>query len=165
ELVATWGNLVNRVVSMTHRYFDGVVPEPGPMSVADDELLAEADATLAEVGSLIEAVRLRAGLQRAMAGAQAVNVYLNEMEPWKTAKTDEVRTGTTLSVALSAISGLAAALAPYLPFTSRKVLEGLGIDVPEAGPRWGRGVIEAGALIAEPEPLFTRVESLENGDG
>jgi methionyl-tRNA synthetase len=165
ELVATWGNLVNRVVSMTHRYFDGVVPEPGPKSVADDELLAEADATLAEVGSLIEAVRLRAGLQRAMAGAQAVNVYLNEMEPWKTAKTDEVRTGTTLWVALSAISGIAAALAPYLPFTSRKVLEGLGIDVPETGPRWGRGVIEAGVLIAEPEPLFTRVESLENGDG
>ena len=165
ELVATWGNLVNRVVSMTHRYFDGVVPEPGPMSVADDELLAEADATLAEVGSLIEAVRLRAGLQRAMAGAQAVNVYLNEMEPWKTAKTDEVRTGTTLSVALSAISGLAAALAPYLPFTSRKVLEGLGIEVPEAGPRWGRPAVAAGVLIAEPDPLFTRVESLENGDG
>jgi methionyl-tRNA synthetase len=165
ELVATWGNLVNRVVSMTHRYFDGVVPERGPMSAADDELLAEADATLAEVGSLIEAVRLRAGLQRAMAGAQAANVYLNEMEPWKTAKTDAERTGTTLSVALSAISGVAAALAPYLPFTSRKVLEGLGVDVPEAGPRWGRGAVEAGFLIAEPEPLFTRVESLENGDG
>ncbi len=160
ELVATWGNLVNRVVSMTHRYFDGVVPQPGPLAETDKAMLAEVDATLHEVGALIERVRLRAALQRAMVGAQAVNVYLNEMQPWKTAKTDEERTGTTLYVALSAIAGVAAAIATYLPFTSRVVLEGLGIEIPEAGPRWERAELAPGVEIAEPRPLFTRIESL-----
>ena len=63
-------------------------------------------------------------------------------------------------MALSAIAGLAAALAPYLPFTSRAVLEGLGIEIPEAGPRWGRAKLASGVEIAEPRPLFTRIESL-----
>jgi len=164
ELVATWGNLVNRVVSMTHRYFDGVVPDPGALGDVDEALLAEVDLTLDEVGSLIEAVKLRHGLRRAMVAAQAVNAYLNETEPWKTAKTDLPRTGTTLFVALNAISGVAAALAPYLPFTSPKVLAGLGVEVPDSGPRWEPGPVESGTAIAEPRPLFARVEALEDGD-
>jgi methionyl-tRNA synthetase len=160
ELVATWGNLVNRVVSMTHRYFEGVVPEPGPLDERDEQLLADADATLAETGELLAAVKLRAGLQRAMQGAQSVNAYLNEREPWKTAKGDLRRTATTLWVALSAIAGIAATLAPYLPFTSREVLTGLGVGVPEAGPLWRRADVAAGTVLAEPKPLFSKVEAL-----
>ncbi len=164
ELVATWGNLVNRVVSMTHRYFGGAVPEAA-MDEVDEALLAEVDRTLAEAGELIEAVKLRGALQRLMVGAQAVNQYLNEREPWRTAKTDLERTGTTLTVALGAIAGLAAGLAPYLPFTSRQVLEGMGVEVPEAGPRWERPALEAGTVLAEPKPLFSKLEALESEAG
>ncbi|MFB3099185.1 MAG: methionine--tRNA ligase, partial [Acidimicrobiia bacterium] len=122
ELVATWGNLVNRVVAMTGRYFDSVVPPGVDVDKGDAALIANADATLDEVGDLIGAVKLRAGLQRAMAGAQMVNAYLNEREPWKTASSDPERTGTTLKVALDAIAAIAVALYPYLPFTTTTVL-------------------------------------------
>jgi methionyl-tRNA synthetase len=158
ELVATWGNLVNRVVSMCHRYFDGVVPERGATGAADAEILARVDAGLAEVGEHIRAVRLRAGLAAGMAVAQAVNAYLSDVEPWKTATTDLHRTATTLSVAIDAISGVATLLAPYLPFTSRAVLEGLGVEVPVAGPRWQRLPIPAGTALAPARPLFAKLD-------
>jgi len=164
ELVATWGNLVNRVVSMTHRYFGGAVPEAATDDV-DEALLAEVDRTLVEAGELIEAVKLRGALQRLMVGAQAVNQYLNEREPWRTATSDMGRTGTTLAVALGAIAGLAAGLAPYLPFTSREVLEGMGLEVPPQGPRWGRPALAVGATVAEPKPLFSKLEALEREVG
>ncbi len=158
ELVATWGNLVNRVVSMIHRYFDGVVPEAGVLTETDVALLQRIDDGFGEVGSLIAAVKLRAGLSSAMGVAQAVNAYLSDLEPWKTAKTDMARTGSTLNVALNATSGVATLLAPYLPFTSREVMEGLGVAVPEAGPRWERVPIPAGRVIAPVKPLFSKVE-------
>lgn len=161
ELVATWGNLVNRVVAMIHRYFDGVVPEPGDPDERDEQLLADADAALAETGELIGAVKLRAGLQRAMRGASSVNAYLNSAEPWKTAKVDPLRTATTLWVAINAIAGIAAALGPYLPFTSRALLANLGVDVPEDGPRWQRSNVSAGTRLPDPKPLFSKVEALE----
>jgi methionyl-tRNA synthetase len=158
ELVATWGNLVNRTVSMTHRYFDGVVPEPGPRDAADDGLLAGVDAVLADVGGLIEKVKLRAGLAAGMAGAQEVNQYLSTLQPWKTAADDTERTATTLWVTLNAVAGLAAALAPYLPFTSRRVLETLGVEVPDAGPRWERAEVAAGTTLGPAVPLYAKVD-------
>ena len=123
ELVATWGNLVNRVVSMTHRYFDGVVPVPSELEWADLEVLRSVDGALEEAAGHLEGVRLRAALSTLLAGAQSTNQYLSELEPWKTAKTDMDRTGTTLHTALQAISGLAAGFAPFLPATSTAVLE------------------------------------------
>jgi methionyl-tRNA synthetase len=158
ELVATWGNLVNRVVSMTGRYFDGAVQERIGLDEEDGTLIASVDETLVEVGELIEAVKLRAGLQRAMAGAQAVNVYLNDREPWKTAKTDLVRTGTTLAVALEAIAGIAVALSPYLPFTTAKVLEACSVPAGADGPSWNRPMIPAGTRLGELGPLYSKME-------
>jgi len=158
ELVATWGNLVNRVVAMTGRYFDGVIQEQVDLSEQDDALIASVDETLAEVGQLISDVKLRAGLKRAMAGAQTVNVYLNEQEPWKTAKTDLVRTGTTLSVAIDAIAGIAVALYPYLPFTTVKLLEAFSVPMGEHGPAWERPAIPAGTELGELGPLYAKME-------
>jgi methionyl-tRNA synthetase len=158
ELVANWGNLVNRVVSMTHRYFHGVVPErtaPGDEDVALLERLAGA---FDEVGGLIEQVKLRAALAVAMGAAQATNAYLSEAEPWQTAKTDLGRTGTTLNVALNAVALIATVLAPFLPFTSRAILQDLGVDVPQAGPLWEPVVIHPGREIAPPHPLFAKIE-------
>ena len=165
ELVATWGNLVNRVLSMVHRYFDGVVPERRGLDDADRAVLAEVDATLAEAGRLIEEVRLQPALRRLMAGAQAVNQYLSERRPWQTAKDDLPRTGTTLAVALEAIAGLAAGLAPYLPFSSCRIHELVGLEVPDHGPRWERPTIPSGVRLGPVEPLFAKLEALDDAEG
>lgn len=158
ELVATWGNLVNRVVSMAHRYFDGIVPDPATVDETDTRLRDGVDAAFDRIGAEIEAIHLRGALADAMAVAQEANGYLSEREPWKTAKTDLDRTATTLFVAIQAIGGLATLLAPFLPATSRRVLEMLGQDVPDAGPRWSAPSIEPGTELAAAVPLFSKVE-------
>ncbi|MFQ5948466.1 MAG: methionine--tRNA ligase, partial [Acidimicrobiia bacterium] len=128
ELVATWGNLVHRAVSMTRRYFGGVVPEPEGIDDRDRALLAGVDEALVEVGEQVEAVRLKAGLATAMGAAQDTNVYLSQTEPWKTAESDQSRTGTTLWVVLNAIARLNVAFSPYLPFTAQRVHGLLGFQ-------------------------------------
>ncbi len=158
ELVATWGNLVNRVVSMTHRYFDGVAPAGGGRDAEDDAVLAEVDSALDTAAGHFEAVQLRGALAAAMAGAHAANAYLNQKEPWQTAKTDPERTGTTLAVALDAIAGIAVALTPFLPLTAPQVLAALGQPVEGAAPAWGRRPVPAGTAIGELAPLYAKVE-------
>ena len=158
ELVAAWGNLVNRVVSMNRKYFDGVVQAKGELIDADVAALDSRARMLDEVGEAIGHARLRAGIARAMEGAQAANAYLNELEPWRTAKTDTERTGTSLSVALDLIAATAVALSPYLPGTSRRVLEALGVEVPDRGPDWVVPEVIPGTVLAELGPLFSKVE-------
>ncbi|MCP3974467.1 MAG: methionine--tRNA ligase [bacterium] len=155
ELVAAWGNLVNRVVSMTHRYFDGVVPSAEGLDAQDRALLDTIQMGIADTGAEIEAAHLKAGLAKAMSLAHAANGYLTVREPWKTAKTDMERTGVTLSVALDAIAGIAVALAPYLPFTSPRVLEMLGIP---QEPHWHPPVVPAGTKLGPAVPLFAKVD-------
>ena len=143
---------------MTHRYFDGVVPLAGDPEWVDLEVLRSVDEALEEAAANLDAVRLRAGLATLLAGAQATNQYLSETEPWKTAKTDMDRTGTTLHTALQAISGLAAGFAPFLPATSRRVLETLGLDVTARQPAWQRAAVPEGTVLGPAVPLFSKVE-------
>ncbi len=161
ELVATWGNLVNRVFAMTSQYFDGVVPPGAAPDDVDLRLLADTDAALEEVAGLIGAIKLRAGLQRAMAGAQSVNVYLNERAPWQTAASDLERTGTTLNTALNAIAGIAVALYPYLPFTTTRLLPALGIEIGGHGPSWERPEVAAGTRLDPVGPLYAKMEPID----
>ncbi|MEX0953387.1 MAG: methionine--tRNA ligase [Nitriliruptoraceae bacterium] len=158
ELVATWGNLVNRVLAMTAKNFDGKVPEFGEVTDRDTALLDTVDAHIAEAGRLLEAVELRRALKEAMSGAQATNAYLNALEPWQTAKTDLARTATTLSTALQAIAGLNVAFAPFTPFASARLDEWLGGDGDLVGRGWARPTLVPGATIAKPSPLFQKVE-------
>ncbi len=158
ELVATWGNLVNRVLAMTRKNFDGAVPTPGALDAQDEELLAAVDGRLRSEADLLEQVELRRALKEAMAGAQAANVYLNAREPWKTAKTDRERTATTLWTALQAIAGLNVALAPFLPFSAAKLHGWLGLDGTMEGAGWQRPEVAAGTVLGEPSPLFSKVE-------
>ncbi|MCL1586947.1 MAG: methionine--tRNA ligase [Actinomycetia bacterium] len=158
ELVATWGNLVNRVVAMTNRYFDGVVPTPGDLNDADTVALASRQRALDEVSENLAAVRLRAGIARAMQMAGDANAYLNDLAPWITAKTDMDRTGTTLWVAHQLIAATAVALAPYLPETSVRVLEAQGIESPDSGPVWQVPTVTGGTQLAALGPLFAKVE-------
>jgi len=158
ELSAAWGNLVNRVFAMTAKNFDAVMPEAGELGDLDRALLDTIDRTLAESATALEAVELRRALRSALAGAQEVNAYLNEMEPWRTAKTDRSRTGTTLHVALQAIAGLVVAFAPFTPFSSATIHTWLGLSGTLEGAGWRRPEVPAGTRLGDAVPLFARVE-------
>lgn len=164
ELVATWGNLVNRVLAMTRKNFDGTVPAPGSLDEEDEGLLETVDARLRAEADLLEQVELRRALKEAMAGAQAANVYLNALQPWKTAKADRERTATTLWTALQAIAGLNVALAPFLPFSAAKLHGWLGLDGTMEDACWQRPEVVAGTVLAEPSPLFAKVELPDTED-
>tara|TARA_Y100001970_G_C13951244_1_gene708347 strand:- start:175 stop:879 length:705 start_codon:yes stop_codon:yes gene_type:complete len=154
ELVANWGNLVNRVLAMTHKTCDGAIAEPGPYLDEDSSLLSFIDLSLEESADLFEAVELRSALRKAMEAAQAANRYLNATEPWKVSKTDPERAQTILYVALSAINGIRVMLSPFLPFSSEKLDELLG-----KSEGWKRNPLSPGMPIPKPEPLFKKVET------
>jgi methionyl-tRNA synthetase len=157
ELVATWGNLVNRVLSMSTRNFNGLVPEPGTLSDSDQALLDQVDEGLAAVSDHIEKVELRGGLRTAMDVATEVNAYLNAEEPWQVIKTDQVRAATVLWTAIQAISGIRVALAPYLPNSTADIGEMLGID--QGISDWSRPVVPGGQDLGEIKPLFVKLEN------
>ncbi len=156
ELVATYGNLVNRVLSMVHKNGEGAVPTPGEFTDDDHALLASVDAALDAAADHFDAVELRAALRDGMAAAQAVNGYLNAKEPWKTVKADRERGLTELFVALAAINGVRVALSPFLPFTSEKLDALLG--QPDG---WKRVELVPGTPIPKPIPLFAKVDLTE----
>ena len=153
ELVATWGNLVNRVLSMVHRTCDGAVPTADGRTVDDLALLEAVDEALATVTTQIQRVELRAALRTGMGAAAAVNAYLNAMEPWKLAKADTDRAHVVLGTALAAVSGVRVALAPYLPFSTVALDDVLG---PVEG--WERREPQPGSPVGKPTPLFAKVD-------
>ncbi len=132
ELVANWGNLVNRTLTSAFRHF-GAVPEPGELRESDRSVLAAIQGGFPAVGELIEAVRLRAALAEVMRLATAVNQYLSDEAPWTTMTTDPARSGTVLYVALRCIDDLKTLFAPFLPFSSQTVHELLGYEGVLAG--------------------------------
>ena len=133
ELVATWGNLVNRTLQSAYKNF-GAVPEPGPLTEADEALLADVAEGFETVGAQIEAARFKAALQEAMRIAALGNQYLAEQAPWTLFETDRERAGTILHVALRAVDSLKILLAPFLPFSAQRLHELLGYDDVIAGP-------------------------------
>ncbi len=183
ELVATWGNLVNRTLQSAYRHF-GAVPEPGPLSDADDALLAEVERGFESVGSLIEAARFKSALQEAMRLAGLCNQYVAEQEPWAKLASERERAGTILYVSLRAIDNLKVLLTPFLPFSSQRLHELLGHDGLIAGPlelrpvteedgrehvvltgdytswvgRWEPSTLAPGQTLREPAPLFVKLD-------
>ncbi|MEM7333712.1 MAG: methionine--tRNA ligase [Chloroflexota bacterium] len=144
ELVANWGNLVNRVLNMTKRYFKGVVPDPGELTEKDKALIAAIDEGFESVGALYDACKFRAVVNENLRLSTLVNQYLEDTSPWTTAKTDMTATARSLYTTLQALSGLKALWAPILPFTSQKIHEMLG----EEGTLFGEQVIETYAESA-----------------
>jgi methionyl-tRNA synthetase len=159
ELVARWGNLVNRVLTLTHRHFEGRVPEPpDELSPESQELLDRVDEAFEEVGGHIDAIRLRAALGVAMGVAQEANRYIDARAPWVAVKDDRDHAAETLNTALNAIAGLASLFQPFLPFTSPRAWEFVGHtgDIQEAG--WRRRPVEASAPLPEPAVLFKKLD-------
>ena len=151
ELVATWGNLVNRVLTLAQSALSGVVPGAGPRRPEDLELVESVDSALVEAGDHLERVELRASLRAAMEAAARVNAYLNATEPWKLVKTDPGRAETVIVAALEAIAGVRTALAPYLPFSTAALDHVFG-PVNE----WRRPDVPAGLRLPKPSPSSPR---------
>jgi methionyl-tRNA synthetase len=143
ELLANWGNLVNRTLVAAQRSF-GAIPEPGRLSTADERLLAAVEAGFDTVGAQIEAGRFKAGLGEAMALASHVNQYTTEQAPWVLVKEDRERAATVLYVALRCIDNLKILLTPFLPFSSQQVHELLGYEDVLAGPLEFREIEDEG---------------------
>ena len=129
ELVAIFGNFVNRAVVLTHKYFGGKVPACGNLLDIDREALAEIPALRASLERNIEGYHFREALKDAMSIARVGNKYISDTEPWKVAKTDLERTGTILNVCLQICADLAIAFEPFTPFAAEKLRNMLGVGI------------------------------------
>jgi len=165
ELVAIFGNFINRVTVLTHKYYDGVTPSEGTLSQIDIKTLETVRAYPAVIESSIERYRFREAQQELMNIARLGNKYLAEQEPWKTIKTDEQRTKTVMFVALQIASALAILSEPFLPHTSKKLKEMLHINSRETqnGLQWSdvaakQTLIATGHTINTNELLFSKIE-------
>lgn len=186
ELVATWGNLVNRVLSMTHKNF-GKVPEHDGLAKPDRALIAEVEGGFESVGALIEKCSFKAAIGEALRLADAVNRYLNDQAPWTLVKQDKERAAVVLYAALRAIDNLKILLSPFLPFSAQRLHELLGYDgkitgelrmemaTEEGGEegeehltltgdythcigKWTPSELPAGQSLPQPEALFKKLD-------
>jgi methionyl-tRNA synthetase len=183
ELVATWGNLVNRTLTNAYRNF-GEVPEPQELTSADRELLGVVEQAFDTVSTELEAARFRAGLTEALRAAREANRYLNDEAPWALIESDRERAGTILYVALRAVDGLKTLFTPFLPFSSQRLHELLGYEGYLSGPlefreideegeshivltgdyqswvgSWEPSELPAGRKLQEPQALFKKLDA------
>ena len=163
ELVATYGNLVNRGLSFTYRNFDGKVPGIQSLDEVDEGLLRAARETMESVDESLYNCRFKAAVTQAFGLAQEANRYLDTKAPWKSIKEDRDQAGASLTVAMQAINCLKTILYPFMPFSSQKVHEFLGFDGPIEEGAWDFdtivGGIKAGADLRQPSPLYTKLDS------
>jgi methionyl-tRNA synthetase len=182
ELLANWGNLVNRTLTNAYRNF-GEVPACGKLVEADQAVLAGVEAAFDVVGGLIEQSRFKAALAEAMRASTLANQYISEQAPWSTMKTERERAATVLNVAVRCVDSLKMLFAPFLPFSSQRVHELLGYDDVLSGPLefrdvggeddrhailtgnygdwrrgWGPTDLAAGQELREPAPLFKKLD-------
>ncbi len=158
ELVAVYGNFVNRALQLTKKYYDGVVPQPGEFTPQDEETISEFQNVKAEVERLLEAFRFRDAQKEAMNLARIGNKYLADAEPWKVVKTDPERVKTVLFLSLQLVANLATAFEPFLPFSSERLRRMLGMEAAEWDRLGSIDLLPAGKQLAEPELLFEKID-------
>ncbi|MCK0107724.1 methionine--tRNA ligase [Flavobacteriaceae bacterium S0825] len=163
ELVAIFGNFINRVVVLTNKYYEGVVPQPNEFSAIDEETLATLKAFPAVIASSIERYRFREASQELMNLARLGNKYLADEEPWKVIKEDDARVQTIMYVALQIASALAILSEPFLPFTSKKLKDILCHSELVEASTWNSisevlELLPANHTIGKAELLFTKIE-------
>ena len=162
ELVAIFGNFINRVVVLTNKYYNGLVPTPSDFSTIDQETLAAIKAYPSVIESSLERYRFREASQELMNLARLGNKYLADEEPWKLVKIDEVRTKTIMFIALQIASALATLSEPFLPFTSTKLKGILNSDANKWEDISTKDIlISANHQIGKGELLFSKIEDTE----
>ncbi len=166
ELVAIFGNFINRVIVLTNKYYDGVIPKPNTFTTVDMETLEQLKKYPAIISSSIERFRFREALSELMNLARLGNKYLADEEPWKQIKTDPERVKTILFVALQISSALAILSEPFLPFTSNKLKSMLNFDNVDVQANWETVNSEIVLLpsnhkINQAELLFAKIEDAE----
>jgi methionyl-tRNA synthetase len=183
ELVATWGNLPNRVLPFAYKNWEGYLPAPGVMRPEDIEILATVENGFQSVGEHLEAVRLRAALFEALRLVTEVNKYLDKAAPWFEIKSDKAAAATTVFTALKAIDSLKVLFAPFLPFSSERLHRIFGYSQPLFGEQftqtisdslgehegllynpdlatgnWQPSQLQPGQALQKPEPLFRKLD-------
>jgi methionyl-tRNA synthetase len=162
ELAAIFGNFINRVVVLTHKYYEGIVPTPNEYSEVDKQTLAELKAYPAVISSSIERYRFREALSELMNVARLGNKYLADEEPWKMIKENPARVQTQMYVALQIASALAILSEPFLPFTSSKLCNILHIEVNNWNLEFENwNLTKPGHQIGQAEILFAQIEDAE----
>lgn len=162
ELAAIFGNFINRVVVLTNKYYEGVVPNPNEFTEVDQQTLAELKAYPAVIASSIERYRFREALGELMNVARLGNKYLADEEPWKMVKENPERVKTQMYVALQIASALAILAEPFLPFTSAKLTKILNIELNNWNLDFSQwNVTKPGHQIGQAEILFAQIEDTE----
>lgn len=176
ELVAIFGNFINRVLVLTHKYFDGIVPEPEKLKTVDEDTLKQLSEFPDTITDRLERYRFREASQELINLARVGNKYLAEQEPWKVIKEDEGRVRTILFIALQIAAGLAVCSEPLLPFTAARLGKMLGLNTHPSTPktkisagkvlRWDdiknpKSLIPASHQLAKAELLFRKIEDKE----
>ena len=158
ELVAIYGNFVNRSMVLTHKYFEGKVPARGELDEADKNMIAEFERTKQEMENLLDNFKFRDAQKEAMNMARIGNKYLADNEPWKLAKTDMGRVATILNLALQLTANLSVAFAPFLPFSSKKLSDMLAMQPRKWDSLGNMEMLEEGHLLNKAELLFDKIE-------
>lgn len=158
ELVAVYGNFVNRALVLTQKYFDGCVPAPGEWTEYDRETLKEFADVKAEVEKLLDVFKFRDAQKEAMNLARIGNKYLADTEPWNLAKTDMGRVGTILNLSLQLVANLAIAFEPFLPFSSERLRSMLHMGNVDWDKLGRSDLLPVGHRLGQPELLFEKIE-------
>ena len=157
ELVAIYGNFVNRSLVLTHKYFNGIVPSRGELTAYDKEVLEEIPIIISRLEKQLENFHFRDALKEAMNLARLGNKYLADTEPWKVIKTDEERVKTILNVCLQIAANLTTLTEPFIPFSAEKLRNMLNLEI-IAWEDMGDNVIASGHSINKAELLFEKIE-------
>ena len=158
ELVAVYGNFVNRALQLTKKYWNGVVPVCGELQEVDQQTIAEFKDVKEKMEQYLDVFKFREAQKEAMNLARIGNKYITECEPWKVWKTDQKRVETILNISLQLVANLAIAFEPFLPFSSEKLRRMINMPNFEWTKLGSTDLLKAGAQLGEPELLFEKIE-------
>lgn len=158
ELVAVYGNFVNRALQLTKKYWNGVVPACGELNDTDRQALDEFKDVKKKVEDLLDVFKFRDAQKEAMNLARIGNRYITECEPWKVWKTDPKRVETILNISLQLVANLAIAFEPFLPFSSARLRTMLNMEEFDWGQLGSTDLLKPGHQLGEPELLFEKIE-------
>ena len=158
ELVAIYGNFVNRALQLTKKYFNGIVPECGELQDIDRQAIEEFKDVKQKVEQLLDQFKFRDAQKEAMNLARIGNKYITDCEPWKVAKTDMERVKTILNICLQLSANLSIAFEPFLPFSSKKLRDMLNVDTFDWEQLGSTEILKPGHQLAEPSLLFEKIE-------